>query len=234
MRIFHGAPRGTSVYEIKLDKLIDVTQTRLVRLRLAGADHHHFRLSSNTLKINEYPRLSREIDEKYHVDIELAGVDEPGTILAIQKLDIVVSQKNLLAPYFPSDTYKAEVFRHTPKGTRILQVEVKDDDEVVYNKEVVYSVSQGYKAPIQISPKGGVITSLNELRNAPSVLTASITATNLGSPQLSNRTNVTIAIREISGRINSVLDITTCITLLLQFHIYIYIREFGHIQLTAL
>ena len=205
IRIFHGAPRGTAVYEIQLDTLIDITQTRVVRLSLGGPDHHHFQLDQNTLKIDEYPRLSGDVDQKYRVDVELTSVDKPDHILAVQKLDILVSVKNTLAPYFVRDNYTAEIFRYSEVGVKILQVEAKDDDEVDYNREVVYSIPQGYKVPVTITKKNGNVLTLQGLRNAPAVILTSITATNVGSPQLSNRTNVTIIVREISGNLPSLL-----------------------------
>ena len=199
IRIFQGAPRGTTIFDVRLDSMVDVTQARLVRLSLSGPDDHHFQLSQDSLKVDEYPKLSRKIGETYHVNIEAKSMENPGKILAVKKLAIIMSEKNMFAPYFMRETYTTEVFRYGGAGENILQLEAKDDDDIRYNRELTFRILHGYNVPIGVSEHDGNIFTLAGIRVAPSVVTATVIVTDSGSPQLTNKTNVTVFIRDISG-----------------------------------
>ena len=155
--------------------------------------------------MDEYPRLSRRINERYRIQIEVRSTENLNRILAIRNVDIIVSHKNTLAPYFLRDNYTTEIFRFGKSGEHILQLEAKDDDEFDYNRDFVYSLasttSNGYSAPaIGVGSKDGSVITQSGLRGAPDVISTFVTARNTGSPPLHNRTNVTIFVREISGK----------------------------------
>ena len=185
---------------MRLDSLVDVTQTRLVHLSLSGPDNNYFKLSQNSLKVDEYPRLSRGIGEIYHVNIEAKSMVNPGKMLAMKRLAIIVSEKNKFAPYFLMESYSAEIFRYGETGQHVLQLQAKDEDEMSYNRALSYGILHGYNVPIGVGRYDGSIFTLPGIRVAPSVISATVIVKDTGSPQLSNRTNVTVFVRDISGK----------------------------------
>ena len=124
----------------------------------------------------------------------------PDVVLAVMNLEIIVSRKNKVPPRFQKEIYTAEVFRFSQAGRKIIQIGAEDDDDEYYNRETTYSVTWPLNPPVAVDKHNGTIMSLADLRLATPVVNAEITATNIGSPPLSAKTNLSIFVRDISGR----------------------------------
>jgi hypothetical protein len=166
-----------------------------------GPDRELFLLSDNTVKVDEYPRLSKPIDANYSISIQVTTIDNAESdLVAILDLKIIVSAKNRHAPQFMSGSTKIEVFRYTATGRRIGQAEAVDRDTEPYNKLLTYTLVRPTLSPVALDAKTGVLMAKASLRDALSMVQVEVMATDDGSPQMSCSTNLTLLIRDISGR----------------------------------
>lgn len=188
------------MYVVQVGTLVDVSTTRYIRLSLSGPDKQCFRLSENSLKVDEFPRLVRSKGQSYNVSIEAHGMEMLERLLAVLTLHVMVSARNRHPPTFLDRKYEAEVFRYSEPRTRILAVQASDEDQEDYNKRITYVISKGYLLPIDIDPDSGVVSSRARLRESASMMQAEVTASDDGSPRLSDTVNLTIYVRDISGK----------------------------------
>lgn len=198
VRIFDHAPRGTVVYEIPMETLKNVTHNNLVHTELSGSDSILFSLSENVLAVDQWPRLNRRVGSSYQITILIRST-QSGRIMASIKLTIIVSKRNLHSPVFMEDAYYGDVFRFARVGTTILRLNVSDEDEEPYNREVKYVIPPLIKGKVQMVGSNGTMAVGAQLRNASDVLNFTIKAIDGGSPSFSATTNVSISVRNTSG-----------------------------------
>ena len=201
IRIFYGASRGYIVYVVPRHIFSDVTEVSITKYEVIGADREHFLISDNVVKVDEYPRLSKPVGSEYSISIQVTTINNANTDL-VAKLDliIIVSGKNRHAPQFTAGSTKIEVFRFTAAGRRIGQTEAVDRDTEEYNRQITYSLIRPHPLPVTIDATTGILMATSYLRDVSSVCQVEVMATDDGSPKMSSATNLTLLVRDISGK----------------------------------
>ncbi|ALC40622.1 stan [Drosophila busckii] len=117
---------------------------------------------------------------------------------------INITDANNFTPIFENAPYSASVFEDAPVGTTVLVVSATDSD-VGINAQITYSLNQdsinGLKTvdPFTINPQtGAIITSAPLDRETNSGYLLTVTATDNGTPALSDTTDVEISITDVN------------------------------------
>ena len=167
---------------------------------LSGNGASRFKISSDSVFVNEFPYLSGKVGDEYLITLTASlSPSNPGIARRLHLL-IVVSKRNSFAPSFVEAGHaSAEVYRYTETfGEPVVAMIATDEDIEEYNRAIVFSMipRTGY---FDIDDETGVITTKPGLHRVPSIVRTEVIATNNASPPLATGKHVTIFVRDISG-----------------------------------
>ncbi|CAH1784868.1 unnamed protein product [Owenia fusiformis] len=198
-RIKENAPAGSRViafharYEVYMDGLPQISYV------IIGEDSLSFTTNGSRVVTLENP-LRKQLGESYSIVLIALYETESSTSHARLDIKVIVSKENLQTPYFPSESFDADVSRHANVGTNVTTIHADDDDEEEYNARVKYhltSADEGIDL-FNIDETTGVVTTRQELLTARNSYTLTVTASDFGSPIRSKTADLTIHVKNIS------------------------------------
>lgn len=170
-------------------------------LALLNTGNEEFRLTSLnptfTLGPNGTLLTNAALDYETEQTYRFAVVANSSNIEITTRVLINILDENDNAPEFPEASYNTSISSSSSVGTSLLQLTAMDRDSPGPNSDITYSISPGADslAYFGISADTGDVTLILSLFNGPSVVMVNITATDSGSPALSNTVTLTVIVQ---------------------------------------
>ena len=200
LRIYDDAPSGTVVSLLDPAVLAPGISPSDLRFRLDGREARRFRLDGHTLLTAS--RVRKPLGDIYSFNLEVTSRTPHSYVIALWNVTVTVSKKNMHAPRFPQDFFRAEVYRYADIGKKILRITAKDYDEELYNCQVFYSLAVIESSDLfTIETDTGWLKTAASMREAKPIIHLQVVAMDTGSPPLSRAITVTIILRDIAGKV---------------------------------
>ena len=173
----------------------DIGENARILYSLSGSTLFYINASTGEIFLNG--TLDYEADIEHMVTVVAANSDDLQS--ASHSIQIRVIDENDNSPLFSADSYTATVTENSPTGTFIVNVTATDADSGMLG-EVRFSIVGGNDASLfSIGTVSGIITINDNIdREAFSMLTLTVRATDLGNPPRFTDTTVLINVSDIN------------------------------------
>jgi len=163
-----------------------------------GNTEGKFAIDSNTGVVTIAQALDYEITQSYTVEVTAS---DKGTLTMsdVTNVSITVNDVNDNAPVFQATPYTASIAEDAGTSTSVATVSATDDDSGV-NSQLSFSITGGNTGNVfQIDGNTGEITTIGALdRETTSSYNLEVTATDGGTPVLSQTSTVAVTITDIN------------------------------------
>ncbi|XP_035705378.1 protocadherin-like wing polarity protein stan isoform X3 [Folsomia candida] len=200
VKIFEDVPIGTTVLNVlATDQDSGLNAQIIYTFVNDGGDNDvdNFMIDSTTGAITTSQLLDREKVPGYILTVNARDRGIP-PLSDTTDVEIVLNDVNDLQPTFEREYYHAKIDEDVPVGSSIMQVAASDGD-VGKNSIIRFSFStfSDGDGTFSVDPASGIIRTIKPLdREAVGRYDLMVLATDQGTPPLSGKTNVTIAVQD--------------------------------------
>ena len=185
---YYFAPNSTDSFT-DYDNITNITTVR-------------FYLNDTSGELSVQDQFDREVDSSFEVTV--IAIDSglvPSGLTSTALITVLVQDVNDNAPVFMNNSYSFEVVENSPLDTLVGRVFADDYDATPPNNEIRFSLSGERSEELSVDPVTGVIVVNDTIDwEKGSNYTLSLTARDLGSPQLETSINLTILINDVNDR----------------------------------
>ncbi|XP_068445517.1 protocadherin-23-like, partial [Clinocottus analis] len=142
--------------------------------------------------------LDREEQDLYELKVHASDLGSP-PLYSETSLLLRVTDANDCPPAFEKDAYVISVSEDAPRGSSLIQMRARDDDEGV-NSDVRYSIPESSRdVPVGIDPESGLVTTAAALdRETQAQVWFLVVAADGGEPALSSTATVTVLVEDVN------------------------------------